>query len=216
LFSDTANRRHFARGLPLDLGGRRIGLLGGSFNPAHQGHVLISRQAHIRLGLDCIWWLVSPQNPLKSPTETDALERRLQDAKNLTKSSRFIEVMAPETDLGTRYTLDFALWLRQRYRGGHFVWLMGADNLADFHLWQDWRRIARTLPFAVIDRPGYRHSAMASKAARMLSASQWPECDAAGLVLARPPAWTFLHGPLSPLSSTAIRNGGARTTVLTE
>ena len=197
---------HFPPGLPLDLWRRKIGLLGGSFNPAHAGHVHISRLARARLGLDEIWWLVSPQNPLKSPEATGSLAHRLRQAKSITADVRFIRVLAPEADLGSRFTVDFARWLRQRYAGGAFVWLMGADNLADFHLWQDWRRVAEYLPIAVIDRPGYRHAAMASRAARVLAPWRWPPSAAAGLVHARPPAWTFLCGPLSPVSSTAVRN----------
>lgn len=199
------NQRHLPPGLPLDIGNRRIGLLGGSFNPAHDGHVHISHLAKARLGLDEIWWLVSPQNPLKSPDATGTLSRRMLKAKEITSASRFIKIIAPEAALGTRYTLDFARWLRRRYGNGQFVWLMGADNLAGFHLWQGWRQIAELLPIAVIDRPGYRHKAAASKAARALEDWRWPEARASELVGAEPPAWSFLHGPLSAQSSTAIR-----------
>lgn len=202
---DGHNQRHLPSGLPLSIGRRRIGLLGGSFNPAHQGHVHISQLAKAKLGLDEIWWLVSPQNPLKSPTATSALTHRMRMAKEITSTHRFIKIMAPEADLGTRYTLDFAKWLRLRYGNGRFVWLMGADNLSGFHFWQGWQQIAQLLPIAVIDRPGYRHKAVASKAARALEDWRWPETRALGLADAAPPAWCFLHGPLSAQSSTAIR-----------
>jgi len=180
--------------------------LGGSFNPPHAGHIHISRLARARLGLDEVWWLVSPQNPLKPPDATTDLALRVEQAKTISAGDRFITVSAPEAVLGSRATVDLARWLRQRYRGGNFVWLMGADNLATFHLWAGWRRLAGLLPIAVIDRPGYRHGAMASNAAGTMAPWRWPQSAAAGLVSARPPAWIFLAGPLSPVSSTHLRD----------
>lgn len=188
------------------MGTRKVGLLGGSFNPAHEGHLHISQIAKTRLDLDEVWWLVSPQNPLKLPDATPDLSMRLDYARQVASSSRYVCVMAPEAYLGTAYTIDLTRWLRRRYAHGRFVWIMGADNLAAFHLWKGWRDIARLLPIAVIDRPGYRHAANASRAARALARWRWPENDAPGLVDARPPAWVFLRGPLSHVSSTAIRS----------
>ena len=211
-----SSRRHIVPGLPVSLGRRRIGLLGGSFNPAHDGHLHISRLARVRLGLDAVWWLVSPQNPLKSGDATAALDHRVDDARRVAAATRYISVMATEADIGTRNTIDLARYLRARFGRARLVWLMGSDNLANFHLWQDWRGIAALLPIAVIDRPGYRHVAVSSPAARALERFRWPETMAAGLPDARPPAWTMLHGPLSAESSTAIRADRTNTAKPTE
>lgn len=191
--------------MPTDLGRRRIGLLGGSFNPAHEGHLHISRLARARLALDEVWWLVSPQNPLKSPDPAAALDGRLKLAAEVARNCRFIRVMAPEADLGTTETVHLARYLRRRYPRARLVWLMGADNLVQFHRWADWRGIAARLPIAVVDRPGYRHAAASSKAGRTLQRFRWPESAAPRLADAEPPAWLLLHGPLSAASSTAIR-----------
>jgi nicotinate-nucleotide adenylyltransferase len=206
-------RRHIVPGLPASLGGRRVGLLGGSFNPAHEGHLHISRVARARLRLDAVWWLVSPQNPLKSAADTAAQDARIERARALTAGDRFIRVTGAETELGIRNTIDLARTLRVRYGRARLVWLMGADNLAGFHLWKDWRGIAALLPIAVIDRPGFRHAAVASKAARVLAPFRWPEEAAIRLADAAPPAWVLLRGPLSHESSTAIRARATRTGV---
>ena len=142
---------------------RRIGLLGGSFNPAHGGHRRISLYLLRALALDEVWWLVSPGNPLKPRTGMAPLAARVRSAMSQARRAP-IRVTAIERELGTRYTVDTLGALTRRYRKNDFVWLMGSDNLAQFHRWKDWRGIARTMPIAVIARPGYDASAIASPA----------------------------------------------------
>ncbi len=182
----------------------RIGLFGGSFNPPHEAHRLAALAALKKLGLDAVWWLVSPGNPLKSGKGLAPLEERIAAAKRLARHPR-IAVTGIEAALGTRYTSDTIAALKARCRGVQFVWIMGADNLAQFHLWQNWRGIAAMLPIAVIDRPGASLRASAGVAAQALARHRLTESD--GLLLASqpPPAWIFLHGLKSPLSSTALR-----------
>lgn len=143
--------------------GRRIGLLGGSFNPAHGAHRKISLAALRALSLDEVWWLVSPGNPLKAKTGMAPLPARVASAQGMARRAP-IRVTAIERQLGTRYTIDTLKALQRRYRGRQFVWLMGSDNLAQLHRWRDWRGIARTMPIVVIARPGYDGAALASPA----------------------------------------------------
>lgn len=143
--------------------GRRIGLLGGSFNPAHGGHRRISRFARDALGLDEVWWLVSPGNPLKPAAGMAPLRARLDSALQQARRAP-IRATAIERELGTRYTIDTVRAVLRRYPRCRFVWLMGADNLAQFHRWKNWRALARSLPIAVIARPGYDRAALASPA----------------------------------------------------
>lgn len=189
--------------LPLALPGQRVGLLGGSFDPPHAGHLAISATALRRLRLDQLWWLVTPGNPLK-PAGMLSLEERLALCRALVSDPR-IRVTAFERQLGTSYSALTARFLRQRLPAVRFVWVMGADNLATFHHWKRWRDIAASLPIAVVDRPGWRLRALASSAARALWRYRVPEAAASRLAFAAPPAWTFLTMKLSPLSSTAIR-----------
>lgn len=143
------------------------GLLGGSFNPAHGGHRRISLFAREALGLDEVWWLVSPGNPLKSRQGMAPLNARVASARHHARRAP-IRVTAIERDLGTVFTADTLAALVRRYPKRRFVWLMGSDNLAQFHLWKDWRRIARTMPIAVIARPGYDAFAVTSPATAWL------------------------------------------------
>lgn len=192
---------------PLAFPGMAIGLLGGSFNPAHAGHLHISRMALRSLALDRVWWLVTPGNPLKGRDELAPLVERLAGAVNIARDPR-IDVTgfeAARRDVFTANTLHF---LARRYPGTRFVWLMGADNLASFHNWQNWKKIAAMMPIAVLNRPGCRFAARASRAAAVLANAYSDESDATGLADRRPPAWTFLTGPLSPASSSKIRGGG--------
>ncbi|MEM9318809.1 MAG: nicotinate-nucleotide adenylyltransferase [Pseudomonadota bacterium] len=193
-------------GFPVARPGMRVGLFGGSFDPPHAGHVHVSREALKRLQLDRVWWLVSPGNPLKSQGPA-ALERRVAKAQSLLSHPR-ISVTDLEARLGTRYTAETIELLMQRYAGVHFVWLMGADNLADFHRWQRWDWILRSVPVAVLARPGQRISARTSKAATIFRAAKLPGEAAACLADSPPPAWIFLNVPMRDISSSAIRARG--------
>ena len=184
--------------------GQKIGLLGGSFNPAHEGHLNASLIALRRLGLDRVWWIVSPGNPLKTASRVADFEARVASAKALARDPRII-VTPFEAALPTAYTAAMLAFLQLRYPGTRFVWLMGADNLAGFHRWMDWRGILETVPIAIVDRPNCRMRAVASRAAGAFRSSHVPEAEARTLAGLRPPAWCFLTGPLSTESSTAIR-----------
>ena len=184
--------------------GLRVGLLGGSFNPAHEGHRRISLAALKRLGLDEVWWLVSPQNPLKPRAGMAELDRRLADAQGIARHPR-IRVTALESALGTSYTAESLRILTRRLPAVSFVWLMGADNLSQIPAWKDWMQIFHLLPVAILDRPSYALRALAGKAARRFSRWRWPERKARNLPGTAPPAWVFFHGPLSAQSATRIR-----------
>lgn len=184
--------------------GMRIGLMGGSFNPPHAGHVAVARAALRRLDLDRVWLLVSPGNPLKSNHDLGRLADRLAAVRQLAHDPRIIATDI-ECRLGSAYTVDTLTALRRRHPRVRFVWIMGADSLANFHRWREWRRIASLAPMAIVDRPGWRFRALASPAARTLAGGRIREQDAATLTRRRPPAWTFLTVPLSPLSSTELR-----------
>jgi nicotinate-nucleotide adenylyltransferase len=187
--------------------GGRIGLLGGSFNPAHQAHRHISLIALRRLKLDAVWWLVSPQNPLKSTVGMASLERRLAKAREVAAHPD-IHASAAETALGTQYTVDTLEALIDKFPQAHFVWLMGGDSLASFHLWRRWKAIARLLPIAVVARPGFTIRALTSPAAQFLEDARIDDKDAATLGDRAAPAWTFLRERLDPTSATALRNRG--------
>ncbi len=194
--------------LPRHAPGMRIGLFGGSFNPPHDGHLLVSLIALRRLGLDALWWVVTPGNPLKDTRHLPPLAARIALARRLTAHPR-IAITGFEAEIGTRYTYDTIAYVRRRCPGVKFVWIMGADNLGGFHRWQRWRSIARLVPIAVIDRPGSTLKANASRAAHRFRKRRLDETDAQLVAASRPPAWIFLHGRRSMLSSSAIRNGGA-------
>jgi nicotinate-nucleotide adenylyltransferase len=182
----------------------RIGLLGGSFNPAHQAHRALSMLAWKRLGLDRVWWLVSPGNPLKSNRDLPPVAERIARARKIA-ASPFIDVVAPEVGYRTRYSFDTVQRLTRDFPRTRFVWLMGADNLAQFHRWKRWREIAEIMPMAVIERPGDEDAPLSSHAAHALARFRIDESDAALLLSMRPPAWVYLHGLKSPLSSTSLR-----------
>jgi nicotinate-nucleotide adenylyltransferase len=185
--------------------GQAIGLLGGSFNPPHVAHRMISEVALKRLGLDKVWWIVSPGNPLKKRTPPPPLAERMRLARAVATNPHIV-VTDFEADLPTPYAVSTLAFLKARSPLVHFVWIMGADNLAGFHRWERWREIFTMVPIVVVDRPGWRMKALASKAARAFAKSRRPETEAAQLAHTPPPAWTFLTGPLSHVSSTAIRN----------
>lgn len=186
----------------------RIGLLGGSFNPAHEAHRAISLLALKRLRLDRVWWLVTPGNPLKDAAQLKPLEARLEQARTEAADPR-IEVTALEAVLRTRYTVDTVRGLTEHYKDVRFVFLMGADNLAQLHKWKRWRELAGLVPFAVVDRDGWSLRALASPAAITMSQARLPESNAVMLTSSKPPAWVFLHGLKSDLSSTKLRSTGS-------
>lgn len=186
--------------------GMQIGLFGGSFNPPHAGHVLVADIALRRLALDQLWWMVTPGNPLKSTRELAPLGQRVERSEAITPNPR-IKVTAFEAAHHIRYTADTLALVRARNPGVDFVWIMGADSLRDFHRWERWREIMMTFPIAVIDRPGATLSFLSSIVARTFDYARVDEADAPRLARMKAPAWTFIHGPRSTLSSTAIRNG---------
>lgn len=185
--------------------GMAVGLFGGSFNPPHGGHALVAETALRRLRLDQLWWIVTPGNPLKNHNELMPLAERIALSEKCTTDPR-IKVTAFEAGHHIRFTADTIDMVLSRNRGVDFVWIMGADSLRDFHRWERWRHIARTVPIAVIDRPGATLAFLSSTMAKSFDRARVDENDAPILARTKPPAWTFIHGPRSLLSSTEIRN----------
>ena len=209
-FAGPARRRP-AAGRPgvLRLGfdlkpGMRVGLFGGSFNPAHAGHAHVAETALRRIGLERVIWLVSPQNPLKAPGETTELTRRMRGALRFAEGPSMI-VSDAETKIGSTYTIDTVRALKARFPGVQFVWVMGADSLATFHRWRGWVEIMQTLPVAVVSRPWANLKSRFSPAARRFAHARIPASAARTLPGRTPPAWVFLTGPLNFTSSTALR-----------
>jgi nicotinate-nucleotide adenylyltransferase len=192
------------QGFPIAVRGMVIGLLGGSFDPAHEGHVHITREALKRLGLDQVWWLVSPGNPLK-PVQPAPMADRIARGQAVLHDPR-VKVTDLEARLGTRFTARTLERLRAIYPGVRFVWLMGADNLVQFHRWERWRDILRMVPVAVLARPGAGVAARTSVAARAFRVHQVARGE--GLGGKRPPVWAFVNLPLNAASSSAIRARG--------
>ncbi len=185
--------------------GKSVGLLGGSFNPAHDGHLHISREALERLGLDAVWWMVSPQNPLKPVEGMAPFEERLQSAEEMTQDFPNILPVTIEKEIGSRYTSETLKILCEAMPKTRFVWLMGADNLLQIHQWENWQSIFHTMPVAVLDRPPAGQSDRPCPAAEAFTDGRIPEQNAADLAGMKPPCWTVLHIPLHPLSATEIR-----------
>lgn len=190
-------------GLPLGLPGMKIGLLGGSFDPAHDGHVNITEIAMRTFHLDRVWWLVTPGNPLKARGPAP-IDQRIAGARKLLSDPR-VEVTDIESRLNTRMTADTIQALQKIYPGVRFVWLMGSDNLVQFDKWDRWQEIAETIPIGVMARPGSRLAARNSVAANMLQRWRLPVREASTLALRNPPAWVLINLPMSKLSSTALR-----------
>ena len=187
---------HLARGM-------RVGLLGGSFNPAHAGHAHVAQTAMRRLRLDRVIWLVSPQNPLKDPRDSAPLSDRIDSARRQARGAGMI-VSDFESRLGLRYTVDTLSALQTRYPGVHFVWLMGLDSLAAFHRWRFWTEVMRRVPVAVVARPG-PIAALLAPVTRRFAAHRVPGARAGGLALMTPPVWAYLNTRHNRLSSTEIR-----------
>lgn len=196
---------------PTSARGQVIGLLGGSFDPAHAGHAHITREALKRFDLDRVWWLVSPGNPLKEHGPAP-LERRLERASKVMQHPR-VKITDIETHLGTRYTAEMLQKLMARNPGVRFVWLMGADNLAQLHLWQDWRWIMENIPIGVLARPGQRISARMSMAATLYRRYRISGRTPHHLARAEAPAWCFVNVPMVDQSSSRIRDAGGWSSV---
>lgn len=192
--------------IPYAAAGQVIGLLGGSFDPAHSGHAHITREALKRFGLDQVWWLVSPGNPLKARGPAP-IEARIDRARAVIAHPR-VQVTGIEARLGTRYTAQTVKGLQRLYPSTRFVWLMGADNLAQFHLWQDWQQIMNAVPVGVLARPGERISARMSRAASLYAPYRIPGRYSVALARAEAPAWCFVNVPMMDVSSSAIREAG--------
>jgi len=182
----------------------RIGILGGSFNPAHEGHREISLAALKILHLDAVWWLVSPGNPLKDPSSYAPYPERLAKARSIANHHRIV-VSNFEERKNLQYTVDTIDALQSLWPQMDFVWLMGADSLETFDRWKDWRRIAAMTPIAVFNRPGHERAFETAQAAQELAAFRAPETEAAAVVSAEPPAWTFISSTANPTSATELR-----------
>lgn len=184
--------------------GLRIGLLGGSFNPAHDGHLAITLEALKRLALQQVWWLVAPQNPLKDPGESAPYDDRLSSARAIARDPRIV-VSDLERRWRCRYTIDTVRRLKERFASFGFVWIMGADNFATLHHWEDWTGIVERMPIAVVNRPGHLLKAVNSVAAQRYCRARVAGFEAAALPFMPAPAWSLVEIPLNPQSSTAIR-----------
>ncbi len=184
--------------------GMKVGLFGGSFNPAHDGHAHVAETALQRLDLDRVIWLVSPQNPLKDARQTAPLAERMASATAFAKGPHMV-VSDFETRVGTTWTVDTLRALKRRHPGVHFVWLMGSDNLENFHRWRGWTDIMRMMPVAVVARPGSLLESRSAPAARRFAGQRVAANEARLLPMMQAPAWTYLTAPLNPSSSTALR-----------
>ncbi len=183
-----------------------IGLLGGSFDPPHLGHVHITKRALKRFGLDRVWWLVSPGNPLKENPPAEMAKRMLACREIMQHPQ--VDITDIEAQIGTRYTAETIAELQKRYPRIKFVWLMGADNLAQFHKWQDWQWIAENIAIGVLARPGEQLQAGLSPMAQRYADYRLPSAQAGALARAVPPKWALLGGPMRDISSSEIRNNG--------
>ena len=182
-----------------------IGLMGGSFNPAHSGHRLISELAIKRLGLNKVWWLVSPQNPLKSSAGMASIKERVQNAVKISRNPR-IKVMTVESSLNTQYTVDLLKILSKRFSSARFIWIMGADNLLQFSEWKNWEEITTLVRIAIFDRPRFSLKSLVADMPRRFSGNRLREREGLLLKYKKPPAWIFFHSNLNHISATKIRS----------
>ncbi len=195
--------------VPPSAPGMRIALYGGSFNPPHRAHLAVAETALTRLGVDRVWWMVTPGNPLKARDGLAPLAERVAAARRLARDPRIV-VTALEAAWCFTFSADTVAFLKARRPGVRFVFVMGADNLAGLHRWERWRAIADLVPMAFVDRPGGTFAPLSARAAIALGRWRIPETAAASLPDRRPPAWVFLHGPRDPISSTALRGAASR------
>ncbi len=192
------------------VGGLKVGLYGGSFDPPHEGHRHVAEEARRRLGLDRVIWLVSPGNPLKTLRPTSRLEERLALARRGVRGPSW-SVSDIEARIGSRYTIDTVRWFKARYPAVKFVWIMGADSLASFHLWRGWAALAAEVPIAVISRPYVALRSRFSPMARRFAGARLPVSRAAALATMPAPAWIYIPAPFRFVSSTALRNSDLKT-----
>lgn len=187
---------------PLAFKGQKIGLLGGSFDPAHKGHLHVAETALDLLGLDFVWWLVSPQNPLKK--NSSLLENRLESARKVARGPKMV-VTKIETYLKTQYTIDTLKALKKNYVGVRFIWLMGGDNLAGFENWRGWKDIVKEVPICVVSRPSAGPKARLGRMARQFEHHRLAPTKARALVYKKAPAWVYVPARFNSLSSTQLR-----------
>lgn len=187
-----------------DVAGKRIGLLGGSFNPAHAGHIFISKEAMVRLNLDRVWWLVAPQNPLKDAAGLAPLIQRFAAAEKFARGAD-IEVLNLESEQSLAYTIDTLVHLREKFPGAHFVWLMGADCFAELDRWKSWQEIMAIVPLAVFSRPGYQRQALSGKAATKYRDFRVTKDKFSTLAVTDPPAWGYIETEGPDTSATELR-----------
>lgn len=185
---------------------KRIGLFGGSFNPAHQGHLYISEVARKELGLDEVWWLVAPKNPLKKGSSLAGYNERLEGAKEMA-TGKPIKVLDLEQTEGLFYTIDTVGFLREKFPDHSFVWLMGADCFLEFPAWKSWHQIMAEIPIAVFPRPGFTKDALSGIAATTFQKNRLKGTEAKNLVVTKPAAWVYIDCKESPISGTSIREG---------
>jgi len=190
--------------LPPAPAGARIGLLGGSFSPAHRGHLYISEQALEKLELDQVWWLVTPGNPLKQARDLAPIEKRIEGAKEITENNA-IHVLDIERPLGLVYTVDILNYLKKAQPDIHFIWLMGADCFAQLPRWKSWDEIIHLVPVAVFSRPGFTEAALAGEAAQKYNKFRHPDDDFETLAVTQPPCWGYIAIEEQDVSSTRLR-----------
>jgi len=188
---------------------QKIGILGGSFNPAHEGHLSISKIALQRLNLDVVWWIISPRNPLKKYDILYDFEDRVSSAEKVIDTNH-ISISNLEKNAQIKYTIGTVEYLNTRYFGTKFVWIMGADNLKNFHRWREWDKLALTVPIAIIDRPSSSLDVTSSLFANKYRKYRVDEADAQNLANKKKPAWVFLHSKLNDQSSSQLRNSGVK------